>query len=117
MRGLAAASGIEIGWHDLRHVWATEYARSVYRAAREGKHPTDSESTAMMALLTEKLRALGGWSGTSTQPMYYARVAIKEEADRLLRGIQDARVQRMTAQRGSAPEPAWLSEPDEELPW
>lgn len=117
MRGLAAASGIEIGWHDLRHVWATEYARSVYRAAREGKHPTDSESTAMMALLTEKLRALGGWSATSTQPMYYARVAIKEEANRLLRGIQDARVERMAALRGSALEPAWLSEPDEELPW
>lgn len=112
MRHLSSACGTPVTWHDLRHTWATEYARSVYRAVREGNYPSTGESTAMMALLTEQLKALGGWSATSEEPAYYARAAIKEEADRMLRGIQDARAQRMAAQR-AADSSAVLSNPVE----
>ncbi len=116
MREISEATGTHLRWHDLRHVWATEFARSVYRAARDGEYPVDAEATAMMALLTEKLRVLGGWSPTSHEPARYARAAIKEQADHLARGIQNARAERIAAHRRAAP-PDWLQEPEEDLPW
>jgi hypothetical protein len=76
---------------------ATDFARAVLLGVHDGTHAVDRNPEAMKALLIEQLRELGGWSLESTMPMYYAGVAIKEDADRLLSARQAERAARILA--------------------
>lgn len=97
MRHLGRVTGTAISWHALRHAWATDFARAVLLGVHDGTHAADRNPEAMKALLIEQLRELGGWSLQSTMPMYYAGVAIKEDADRLLSARQAERAARIVA--------------------
>lgn len=97
MRHLGRITGVPISWHALRHAWATDFARAVLLGVHDGTHDADRNPEAMKALLIEQLRELGGWSLQSTMPMYYAGVAIKEDADRLLSARQAERAARIVA--------------------
>lgn len=94
---LAQISNVPISWHDLRHAWATDIARGVLGGVLTEADGTPRDPAAVRALLVEQLRLLGGWSEQSTMPMYYARVAIKEDADRLLAARQRERAAQLGA--------------------
>jgi hypothetical protein len=112
-----------LSWHDLRHAWATDFARGVLMNVREGGLPTAPDEQAMLALLSASLRELGGWSETSKEPLYYARAAIREAAMGMLARVQEARARRAAAAwksrvAQSVPDPnAWMMPEEDGLPW
>jgi integrase len=100
--GISAASGVisvlaklvneEVSWHSLRHCWAEELADTLLNsAAQEFDAATDPDSESANGWVTDKLRAVGGWSLESKMPFYYAQNAIRKAANKSLNVLQERR--------------------------